>query len=211
MLRRPVAFFAGSRMTSSRREWSAVALVPVAALLVHELRYLFTYGPAAAGELAATGHSYLHELTPWLMLGLGFGVGGLLVRLARAWRTGEGGDGRPASFERLWLAATVALVATYAGQEFLEGLFATGHPSGLVGVFGDGGLWSLPAAALVGAGLAAWVRGAARIVAHVARLRVRRSAPARCLEVRHAPRPVVFALLSPLAASAAGRAPPRLS
>ena len=37
----------------------------------------------------------------------------------------------------------VGLLAVYAGQELLEGLFATGHPQGLVGIFGDGGLWVL--------------------------------------------------------------------
>ena len=34
-----------------------------------------------------------------------------------------------------------ALVLIYAGQEFLEGLLAAGHPTGLQGIFGDGGWW----------------------------------------------------------------------
>src|SRR4051812_23436657 len=58
-------------VTSRRREWSAVALMPLAAVLVHELRYLFAFGPAAAGRLAETGHSYLHELAPWIVTAYG--------------------------------------------------------------------------------------------------------------------------------------------
>lgn len=196
---------------SRRRAWSAVAAMPLAALVVHHLRYLFTYGPAAAGEIAATGHGYLHELTPWLITLFACGVGAVLVRLAQAWRTGVDG-GRPPSFERLWLATTAALVAIYAGQEFLEGLFATGHPTGLVGVFGHGGLWALPASALVGAGLAVLVRGAAHVIACVARLRSVRPVAARRVQVRrYAPQPVALVPLDPLAACAAGRAPPRWS
>jgi hypothetical protein len=62
---------------------------------------------------------------------------------------------------------------------------------------------------LVGAGLALWIRGAAEVVARVARLRGARAALVRAIELRRrAPRSVVLAPLSPLAASAAGRAPP---
>jgi hypothetical protein len=195
--------------SSRLREWSVVALVPFAALVVHELRYLFTYGPAAAAELARTGHSYLHELTPWLATTFALALGSLLVRLARAWRTGEPGESRPASFERLWAAATLVLLAVYAGQESLEGIFAPGHTAGILGVFGDGGLWSLPAAALVGAGVALWIRGSAHVVACVARLRARKAPQPRLREVRRfVLRPALSVPRSPLAASAAGRAPP---
>jgi hypothetical protein len=142
-------------------------------------------------------------------VGFALGLGTLLVRLARAWRTGDGETVQPASFKRLWVAATGALLAVYVGQELLEGFLATGHPTGLVGVFGDGGLWALPASALVGAGLAFWIRGAAEVVARVARLRAARTARVRAAEARrYPPRPVVFAPPSPLAAAAAGRAPP---
>jgi hypothetical protein len=183
--------------------------MPLAALVVHQLRYVFTYGPGAGGELAATGHSYLHELTPWLVALFACGLGAVLVRLSRAWRTGHG-DGRPASFERVWVAATLALLAVYAGQELAEGWLASGHASGVLGVFGDGGLWSLPAAALVGAGVAAWVRGAARVVAAVARLRaVRAPRPRLLARPTWSLRPALPVPAAPLAASAAGRAPPR--
>jgi hypothetical protein len=189
-----------------------VALVPLAALVVHELRFIFAYGPSAAGELAATGHSYLHELTPWIVTAFAVGIGLLLVRLARAWRTGTPEVARPASFERLWAAASAGLVAIYAGQELLEGFLATGHPTGLVGILGDGGWWSIPAALLVGAALAVWVRGTAAVVARVARLRATRPAPARPIELRRfTSREVALIAPTPLAASAAGRAPPFLA
>ena len=124
-------------------------------------------------------------------------------------RTGRGPGGRPASFERLWLVATLALLAVYAGQETLEGLLSSGHPGGLQALLGDGGWWVLPAAALVGAGVAAWTRGAHRIVATAARLGRPPRPLVRRAGVRFAvPRPVLLPAAAPLASAAAGRAPP---
>lgn len=57
------------------------------------------------------------------------------------------------------LACAACLVAIYVCQEFLEGLFATGHPAGLVGVFDYGGWWSVPAAVGVGLVIAAAFHG----------------------------------------------------
>ena len=37
------------------------ALVPAAALVVHQLRYVLAYGSGAGIELARQGHSYLHS------------------------------------------------------------------------------------------------------------------------------------------------------
>ncbi len=84
---------------------------------------------------------------------------------------------RAPSFLRLWLLAAAALVAVYTGQELLEGVLTTGHPEGLRGAFGDGGLWALPAAAGVGLLLAAALRGGRRVVAAVAAARIRVAAP----------------------------------
>ena len=131
-------------------------LLPIAALGVHELRYRLAYGSRADSALAAQGHGYLDSLAPWLVLLLGLALGAFLVRVSRA-LAGRADTAPRRSFAALWLLSTASLVAIYAAQELLEGVFAAGHPSGLTGLFGNGGWWSLAAAVVVGAGL----RGAA--------------------------------------------------
>ena len=102
------------------------------------------------------------------------------------------------------------LLGMYAGQEFFEGLLATGHPQGIDGILGGGGLWSLPASIAVGGVLALVVRGSRELVARVARLR----RPTRADPVRRTPRPAVRRACvalprpTPMAGASAGRAPP---
>jgi hypothetical protein len=187
------------------------ALFPVGAFAVHQLRYTLAFGSDASRELADQGHAYLHEVTPWIVLALGFGAGGLLGRVARAWQSGEEERGSGQRLVVLWGLAAGGLFSIYVGQEFLEGLFATGHPQGLAGILGDGGLWALPAAIAVGGLLALLVRGGRALVERVARLRRERAiapAPARTPK-RAARRPaLVLPRLAPLACASAGRAPP---
>src|SRR5476651_2640718 len=59
-------------------------LLPVAAYVVHQLRYKLAYGSQANQMLAAQGHSYLDSLAPWLVLMLGLAFGAFLLRVARA-------------------------------------------------------------------------------------------------------------------------------
>jgi hypothetical protein len=99
-----------------------------------------------------------------------------------------------------------ALVAVYVAQETLEGMLATGHPTGFAGVFGHGGWWALPAALAVGLAIALALRTADAIVARVhragtsARARVRARTPPSY--------DCAFSRAAPLALAAAGRAPP---
>jgi hypothetical protein len=186
----------------------AAALMPIAALAVHQLRYLLAYGPKGSSELAETGHSYLNSLTPWLVLVLALGFGGFVARLGRTWRSGETEHSPQRRFLGLWLAASAALVLIYAGQEFLEGLLATGHPAGLVGVFGDGGLWAVPAALAVGAVFALVVRGGRAALALAARLSRRATHRRVRLAPAYPPSAPLLIPPSPLAACSAGRAPP---
>src|ERR1019366_4753159 len=65
------------------------------------------------------------------------------------------------------LLAWAGLVAIYATQELLEELLASGHPGGVAGVFGHGGWWAVPVAAIVAAGITALQR-VARVVLRVA-------------------------------------------
>jgi hypothetical protein len=132
-------------------------LFPAAAFAVHQLRYQLAYGSRAGAVLSAQGHGYLTSLAPWVAVLAGVAAGSFLVRLARV-ATGRP-DGRPRrAFATLWLATFAGLLAAYALQEWLEGVFAAGHPGGVAGVFGHGGLWAVPLSALAALAVAALLR-----------------------------------------------------
>lgn len=131
----------------------------------------------------------------------------LVVRFAKAWR-GQGEANRQAPFLVVASAIAASLLAIYAGQELLEGLLATGHPAGLIGVFGSGGWWSVPVALVLGTVVALLLRSAEAAIALVARVRSPgrpRSVPPRR---QPAPRPIFLPARSPFASAAPGRAPP---
>lgn len=188
----------------------SVALLPPAAFAVHQLRYLLAYGSAAGIELQRTGHSYLHSIVPWIIVLIALAVGLFLRALGRAFAGQSSVPRYAGSFLALWLLCAASLVAIYAGQEFLEGLLATGHPAGLVGVFGYGGWWAIPAAACIGLVLAAVFHAGTWVLREVIRrfgcLRAPRAhrKPARA---RHAQ--VFVPRLAPLVGGWSGRGPPR--
>jgi hypothetical protein len=191
----------------------AAALMPAAVLTVHQLRYQLAFGGRADSKLASEGHQYLGALAPLAAMLLAIGVGLLLATLARVWRRGalEGEDRRSAPpLSKAWLLAAASLLAIYCGQELLEGFLASGHPGGIAGMFGQGGLWAIPLSALLGAVVAFCLR-VADVAVRWAAVRQVRPAP------RHAPPALsrrrgdlLLALREPLASAAAGRAPPAL-
>jgi len=186
------------------------ALVPAGALAVHQLRYWLAFGHGATAELLAQGHSYLHSLVPWIVLLIAISAGEFLRALGRALGGRCSLPRYTLSFAALWLVCAACLVAIYVCQEFLEGLFATGHPGGLVGIFGYGGWWSLPAAMAVGLVLAAVFHGARWVLGEVAQRRRRPAgAPPRRALVARAPRESILPRLEPLADGWSGRGPPR--
>ena len=180
-------------------------LFPAAAFAVHQLRYQLAYGSRTGAALSAQGHGYLTSVAPWVAVLLGVAAGSFLARLARA--AGGRPDIRPRrAFTRLWLASSLGLLAAYSLQEWLEGIFAAGHPGGLEGVFGHGGLWAVPLSALAGLAVALLLRLAAASVDAVA--------PASPLPplfaLARVTRPAAIALRrrSALAGNVSGRAPP---
>ncbi len=188
------------------------ALMPAAALLVHQLRYELAFGADAPRALATQGHAYLSSLTPWIVLlaalALGASLGGLVQRWARA---GGGAGARRRAGVGAWLLASGALVAIFSGQELLEGAFAGGHAAGVAAVLGGGGWWALPSALLVGGLLALALRAGAlagSALAELAPLRLRLRAPVR-LGGQAIPVLPVLRIAAPLARAAAGRAPPQ--
>jgi hypothetical protein len=191
------------------RRFAPAALTPAAALAVHQLRYWLAYGNGAAAELQRQGHSYLHSVVPWAVLLLALGAGGFLLNLGR---TLGGRCSLPRytlSFTALWLLCSVCLVTIYCAQELLEGLFAAGHPGGLVGVFGYGGWWSVPAAVAVGLVLSAAFHGARQVLRVAAERCARTATPAaRLPKVVWARRDPIRPALAPLANGCSGRGPP---
>lgn len=198
------------RMRERRTQQLAMALFPLGALAMHRLRYELAFGSDASRELAAHGHGYLQALTPLVVLAAALGLGGWLAQLAWAWRGGEPDRATGRHAVALWALASAGLFAIHVGQESLEALLAAGHPQGLAAILGDGGLWALPAAVVIGGSLALVVRGGRALVAHAARSGRRSRTRERTRAPRLVRRPAAVALprLAPLARASAGRAPP---
>src|SRR3954451_669045 len=104
----------------------ATALVAVAALALHELRYLIGYGGGTPEALASQGHGYLPLASGLIGVLFVVALAQLAARVLR--ETGE----RSAPGLRLtWAWAGIALLAIFVAQESLEGLLSSGHPAGL--------------------------------------------------------------------------------
>ena len=200
---------AGADRRSAARGLARAAVVPAAAIAVHQLRYLLAYGSTASVELQRQGHSYLHSVAPWIVVALAWAAGVFLSALGRAMNGQTSAQRYGFSLVALWLICAASLVVIYSGQEFLEGLLATGHPAGLVGIFGYGGWWAIPAAVCVGLVLAAMLHGARWVLHEVAARRARASRAPSSFG-RALPRPADLSLprLAPLALGWCGRGPP---
>lgn len=112
-------------------------LVPslaLAAVLLHELRYLIAYDGDGSRMLAHDGHPYLAVVSPLVALLLV----GLLARSLRR-------SGSPS-----WLRIAGGLFGVYVAQAVVEGLVAPSQLTGLGGVLGHGGWVAVPAAVAVG-------------------------------------------------------------
>ena len=197
------------RLRATNAAWR-VALLPPAAFAVHQLRYELAFGAGARLELQRTGHSYLHSAVPWLVGALAVAAGAILTIFGQALRGHTTPRRFTSSLASLWAGVTVALVAIFAGQELLEGLFFAGHPAGWAGVFGNGGWWAVPVAACVGLVLAALLHGARWIVAAIERAVPRtasRRGPARLMPW---PPELLRVAAAPLMGACGSRGPPRL-
>jgi hypothetical protein len=193
----------------SIRSLAPLALMPAAAFAVHQLRYWMAFGGRAGAVLQAQGHSYLHSVVPWIALLIALSIGFFLRGVGRALDGCCSFSRYTVSFVGLWLLCAACLVAIYACQELLEGLFATGHPTGMAGVFGQGGWWAVPAALAVGLVLAALFHGARWVLRELA-LRHGRIEPApRRPVAERVPRGAPRLRPAPLAGGWSGRGPPR--
>ncbi len=200
---------AGADRRSAVRGLARAAVVPAAAIAVHQLRYLLAFGGTASVQLERQGHSYLHSVAPWIAVALAGAVGVFLSALGRAMNGQTSAPRYGLSLAALWMVCAASLVAIYSGQEFLEGLLATGHPAGLVGIFGYGGWWAIPAALCVGLVLATILHGARWVLREVA-TRSARTAPSPSSPPAALSRPAGISVprLAPLALGWCGRGPP---
>jgi hypothetical protein len=187
-----------------------MALLAAGSMLVHELRFVVGYGSSYRQALAAQGHSY----TTWLKALALVLVAVAMIRFALSLlnaRVGAVTEMRAPRFGRLWASASASLAVIYTVQEGLEGAFAPGHPSGLLGIYGHSGWTALFLSVAVGALIAAITWLAHNVVELVAG---RAAAPRQW----RAPARLSWAVpdtppgrrLEVLAWNLAGRAPPAL-
>jgi hypothetical protein len=198
----------GSRTAPLTRRLAQVALLPPAAFAVHQLRYMLAFGSSAGIELQRTGHSYLHSLVPWLVAALAIAVGVFLQALGRAFAGHTSAKRYGATLVGLWLTCSAALLAIFVCQEFLEGVFLTGHPAGLQGIFGFGGWWAVPASLCIGLVLAALFHGARWVLTEVARRQARQTRTWTAPRSQRRPAAVLLAPPAPLLSGSSGRGPP---
>lgn len=184
-----------------------LALMPAGAFAVHQLRYWLAYGRQAGAELERQGHSYLHSLVPWIVLLLAVAVGAFVRAVGRALRGQSSLPRYTVSLAGLWILCATCLLCIYTVQEFLEGVFATGHPAALVGIFGYGGWWAVPASLVVGLLLAALLHGVRAVLAEIVRRSRFVASPSTPRAVR-SPRAVWFPRPTGLASGWSGRGPP---
>ncbi len=180
------------------------ALLAVAALAVHELRYLLA--PIDDGGAPTARHGYLAILAPVLALALAGALGQRLSVLAGARPGPRPSPEPPTSATRLWLACAAALLVLYVSQETLEALLSGARGGALSVAVGHGGWVAAP---LAGDGSAHRPRPAGP--AGPAGDGRRRSASRRGGDPIGCP-PLIEILTSPragvLARHLAGRAPP---
>ena len=198
-------------MNTRRRHGSiprSAALIALAALAVHQLRYLLAYGSDAHTELLRQGHAYLFQSLPVL---IGFGLSAIAAGLVRAVLRGPAGTAI-ASHRLCALLYATSIAAVFAAQETAEGLLFAGHASGIAAVFAAGGWLVLPLAMLFGALCAALDGGLAKLESLVARAESRLPRPRAPRRHRATGSRTAVPLASlPLAFGLARRPPPLAS
>jgi hypothetical protein len=124
-----------------------VLLLAVAALALHQLRYIAGHGDRAGQALADHDHGYLDLLLPLVVslaavLIVSLVLAAALVPPLRA-TSPRSGVGRS-------LVYALALLTAFCSQELVEGVLSAAHPGGIDALLGDRGWVVLPAAAGLG-------------------------------------------------------------
>jgi hypothetical protein len=143
----------------------SAALIALATLAAHQLRYLLAYGSGAHAEMARQGHAYLFSALPILIAFAAATLGAGLLRAAIGADPGRRAVAPPRSRALLY---GFSIAAAFAVQETAEGFLFAGHASGLAAVFGGGGWIALPLALAFGSLCALLDGGLARLESLVA-------------------------------------------
>jgi hypothetical protein len=187
----------------------SAALIALAALAVHQLRYLLAYGSDSGRQLSEQGHAYLIQALPLL---IGFAAATLAAGLVRAALRTRPGRPPIAAFDRRLALYAAAVASVFVVQETLEGAVFAGHASGLAAALGSGGWVALPLAGLFGAVCAALDGGFARLERLVYTVRGESARPRAPRRLGFAPTSITVPLASlPLAFGLARRPPPSFS
>jgi hypothetical protein len=182
----------------------AAALIAVAELAVHQLRYLLAFGGGTGEQLAHQGHSYLAGAAPVLAaLAISTVAAGILRAALRGRRPIQS-----ASTARRAALFALAILAVYIAQESVEGLLAPGHPAGAAALLAHGGLLALPLAIALGAVAALLDRGFTGLERFVAGPAERRRPRATVRARRPRAPELAVRAASPLAFGLARRPPP---
>jgi hypothetical protein len=149
----------------------AFSLVAFGALVVHQLRFATEFRGGWGEALAQQGHGYLTLVAPLVIVALAAAGFLFLVELHRAQRGRPFADGPPRErpFWVSWLLTALLISAIYVGQELAEGILASGHPPGLVGVVGEGGWTAFAFAFALAAPISLLLRRAAAAIRQAAR------------------------------------------
>jgi hypothetical protein len=187
----------------------SAALIALAALAVHQLRYRLAFGDDTGQELAHHGHAYLAQALPVL---LAFAVATLAAGVLRAVLRPDASSGSlTRSFAGRALLYALMIMAVFSAQELLEGALFAGHPAGLAAVLAAGGWLALPLALVAGAA-AALLDGGLVALGSLIVVRLRAAARPRPPRRHGAPRASAMpALASSPAAFGLARRPPPLA
>jgi hypothetical protein len=177
----------------------------IAAIALHQLRYLIGPGADAQHTVGAHAHAYLPLAAAFVALLFAVSLANFVSTLTLA-RHGQLGPAKPLRFGPAWVVATLAVISIFFAQESFEGALLSGHSSGVHGLLGHGGWVAVLLAPVFGALVAVFMRGTQSLIAaaaRAARTRVRRTRG----HWPHLP-DLGFARVGVLASHLAGRAPP---
>lgn len=140
-------------------------LLAIAALALHQLRYLAAHGSDADNALAAQGHGYLELVVPVAGTFCVAIIAGQLLAAAAP------RSARPIPSQgslRQTAACAFAVLAIFCTQELVEGMLSAGHAAGLDALLADRGWVALPIAVLLGALVSLTLSGVGKLEQRVA-------------------------------------------
>jgi hypothetical protein len=136
------------------------ALLGIAALALHQLRYLAAHGANADNAIATQGHGYLEVLAPALGSLCMAVIAGQLLATAASRSPRAVPNRRPLGRTTF---CVMSLLAIFCVQELAEGALSEGHAAGIDALLADRGWVALPIAIVLGALVSLAFSGVAKL------------------------------------------------